>query len=143
MKKILMVAAILAFGFTNANAQYDSRYDNRDNRNYDNRDNRHDDNYNSPQYHKGGDSEINYLQREARQKIDAGIRRRALSPREADVLMHEYQRIQGMERRFSSHGRLSRRETKILRNELERLMVDTQRLSSRRGDNWARGRNRF
>lgn len=138
-----MVAAILALGFTTANAQYDSRHDNRDNRDYENRDNRHDDNYNSPQYPNGRDSEINYLQREARQKIDAGIQRRALSPREADVLMREYQRIKGMEMRFSNHGRLSHRETKILRNELERLMVDTQRLSNRGGDNWARGRNRY
>jgi len=138
MKKILFVAAIFALGFSSANAQYgprDDRYDNRGN-NYP----QHQNDRNSD----GRDSEINYLQREARQRIDAGIRRRALSPREADILMHEYRRIEVMERKFSHRGRLSSKESRILRSELERLLADTHRMSDRRGgDNWARGRNRY
>jgi len=139
MKKIFFVAAILALGFTNADAQYDSRYDRRDNRdnNYPGYSNGRD------EYARGKDSEINYLQREARQRIDAGIQRRALSPREADLLMREYRRIEGLERQFSHRGRLSNKEARILRSELERLMVDTRRMSDRRGDNWARERGRY
>lgn len=132
MKKILFVAAVLALGFSNANAQYDSRYDH-----HDNRENHY------PEYGRGGDSEINYLQREARQRIDSGIRRRAISPREADVLLHEYRRIEAMERKFSRRGRLSNRESRILRSELERLMADTNRMGNRRGDHWARERGRY
>ena len=139
MKKIFFVAAILALGFTNADAQYDSRYDRRDNRdnNYSGYSNGRD------EYARGRDSEINYLQREARQRIDAGIQRRALSPREADLLMREYRRIEGLERQFSHRGRLSNKESRILRSELERLMADTRRMSDRRGDNWARERGRY
>jgi len=138
MKKILFVAAILAIGFSNANAQYGPRDDRRDNNRPEYQNGRGSD------YSNGRDSEINYLQREARQRIDAGIRRRALSPREADVLIHEYRRIEAMERKFSHRGRLSSRENRILRSELERLLADTNRLSNRRGnDDWARGRNRY
>ena len=137
MKKILFVAAIFALGFSNANAQYGPRDDRRDNyrpeyqngRDYDHSD--------------GRESEVNYLQREARQRIDAGIRHRALSPREADVLMHEYRRIEVLERKFSHRGRLSSRESRILRSELERLLADTNRLSRRGNGDWARGRNRY
>ena len=136
MKKILFVAAIFALGFSNANAQYGPRDDRRDYR-PEYQDGRDYDNSN------GRDSEINYLQREARQRIDAGIRRRALSPREADVLMHEYRRIEVLERKFSHRGRLSSRENRILRSELERLLADTNRLSRRGNDDWARGRNRY
>ncbi|WP_221391160.1 hypothetical protein [Dyadobacter sp. NIV53] len=139
MKKIFFVAAILALGFTNANAQYDSRYDHRDNRdnNYPQYPNGRDD------YERGGDSEINHLQREARQRIDAGFERRTLSRREADVLMREYRRIENLERKFSHRGRLSNREARILRSELQRLMADTHRMSSRRGNDWARERGRY
>ena len=134
MKKILMVAAILALGFTSANAQYDQRHDRRDDR--------YDSEYNYPQQPGGRDSEINYLQREARQRIDNAIRRRDLSPREADLLMHDYRRIEAMERKFSHRGRLSSRETRILKNELERLMAETRKMS-RGNDHWARWRNRY
>ena len=130
MKKILFVAAVLALGFTNANAQYGRN----DYPEYSEGRNGHS---------RGGDSEINYLQREARQRIDAGIQRRTLSRREADALMHEYRRIEAMERKFSHRGRLSNRESRILRNELERLMADTRKMSGRRGDNWARERGRY
>lgn len=140
MKKIFFVAAILALGFSSANAQYNQRDDRRDNRdnNYPQYPNGRDDYSNDRDDLRGRDSEINYLQREARQRIDAGIQRRALSPREADVLLHEYRRIEAMERKFSHRGRLSNKETRILRSELEHLMADTRRLSDRRGDNWAR-----
>jgi len=138
MKKIFFVAAILALGFSSANAQYNPRDDRRDN-NYPQYPNQRGDYSNDrDDYSRGRDSEINYLQREARQRIDAGIQRRALSPREADVLLHEYRRIEAMERNFSHRGRLSNKETRILRSELQRLMADTHRLSDRRGDNWAR-----
>ncbi|TDE14566.1 hypothetical protein [Dyadobacter psychrotolerans] len=138
MRKILFVAAILALGFTSANAQYgprdDRRYDDgRDGHRYDNRDN------NYHEYNNGRDSEINMIQREARQRISDGIRARRLSQREASVLIREYERIEGMERAFSRRGRLSNRETRILKEDLRKLMVNTHRLSDRRGDNWARG----
>jgi len=138
MKKIFFVAAILALGFSSANAQYNPRDDRRDN-NYPQYPNQRGDYSNDrDDYSRGRDSEIDYLQREARQRIDAGIQRRALSPREADVLLHEYRRIEAMERKFSHRGKLSNKETRILRSELQRLMADTHRLSDRRGDNWAR-----
>lgn len=135
MKKILFVAAILVLGFTSANAQYGPR-DDRDRYN-DREYNYPDRDYNHRDNNGGRNSEINYMQREAREKISAGIRTRRLSRREANVLMNEYQRIEAKERAFSRRGRLSARETRIIRDDLRRLMADTHRLS-RRGDGWAR-----
>ena len=133
MRKILFVTAILALGFTSANAQYGPRDDRYDDRRYDNRDN------NYAEYQNGRNSEINMIQREARQRISDGIRGRRLSQREASVLMREYERIEGMERAFSRRGRLSNRETRILKEDLRKLIVTTHKMSDRRGDNWARG----
>jgi hypothetical protein len=135
MKKILFAAAILVLGFTNANAQYNSRYDHRDDRRYDDRGYGHRDN--------DRNYDINRLQREVREQISVGIRRGTLSSREASALMNRYDRIEIMQRKFNSRGRLSNREVRILRGELDQLMAETHRLSSRRGDNWARGRNRY
>jgi hypothetical protein len=139
MKKILFAVAVLALGFTNAEAQYNSRHNNRDDRRdqgrYDDR------NYGYPGDDKNYD--INRLQRQVREEISIGIRRGTLSSRESSALMHRYDRIEGMQRKFGSRGRLSNREARILRGELGQLMAETQRLSSRRGDNWARGRNRY
>ena len=137
MKKILFVASMIVFGFTSAQAQYGPQRDH-DRDRYESRD------YDRPGYANSKDSEINYLKREARQRIDTGIRRRVLSPREADALMMQYHRIEAKERKFSNRGRLSTREARILRNDLENLLVDTRKLSGRRGnDNWARGRGRY
>ena len=127
MKKIFF-AAMLALGFTSAFAQYGAtphseRGDRRHN-----------------EYRQRGGSEINYLQREARQQIAAGINRGTLSRREANALMNRYERIEARERDFSHRGRLSPREARILREDLERLMADTRRMSDRRGDGWARDR---
>jgi hypothetical protein len=141
MKKILFVAAVLALGFTTAQAQYDPRYDNRNDRHENDRDyNRSNRDYEPG---RGRNSDIDRLQRQVREDISIGIRRGTLNSREASALMHQYDRIEGMQRKFSSRGRLSNRETRILTGELERLMADTNRMSSRRGDNWARGRNRY
>ncbi len=130
MKKILFAAAILALGFTTASAQYDPRYDNRDRQH--------------GEYRGGRMTDINYLQREARQQIAAGVQRGTLTSREASALMNEYERIEARERRFSHRGRVSPREARILREDLERLMANTRRLSDRRGDHWARDRrNRY
>lgn len=142
MKKIFFAAAILAFSFTGAYAQYphNDRYDNRD---YDNREYNNRDRYND-NYRQNGSSEIGYLQREVRQEISKGIQRGTLNSREANGLMSQYERIEAMERKFSHRGRLSPRESRILREDLERLMADTRRMSSRRGDHWARDRrNRY
>jgi hypothetical protein len=135
MKKILFAAAFIVLGFTNANAQYNSRYDHRDDRRYDNRGYSHRDN--------DRNYDINRLQREVREQISVGIRRGTLSSREASALMNRYDRIEMMQRKFNSRGRLSNREVRILRGELDQLMAETHRLSSRRGDSWARGRNRY
>jgi Spy/CpxP family protein refolding chaperone len=133
MKKILFAAAMIALGFTSASAQYGPRQDDR----Y--RGDRYDNGY-----HHQPMSDINYLQREARQKIADGIQRGTLSSREANALMAQYERIEARERKFSHRGRLSPREARILRQDLERLMADTRKLSSRRGDHWARDRrNRY
>lgn len=136
MKKILFAAAIFVLGFTSVQAQYDSRYDNRSNRH-------NNDRYGYNQPGDGRNSDINRLQRSVREEISVGIRRGTLNAREASALMHQYDRIEVMQRKFSSRGRLSNREERILRGELQNLMTDTQRLSSRRHDNWARGRNRY
>ena len=132
MKKILFAAAILALGFSEASAQYGPRYDSRDRDRYEN------------DHRNGRTSEVNHLQREARQQIATGIQRGTLSSREASVLMDQYERIEARERKFSHRGRLSPRESRMLQNDLERLMAETRRLSSRRGDSWARERrNRY
>ena len=136
MKKILFTAAIFVLGFTSVQAQYDSRYDNRSNRH-------NNDRYGYNQPGDGRNSDINRLQRSVREEISVGIRRGTLNAREASALMYQYDRIEVMQRKFSSRGRLSNREERILRGELQNLMTDTQRLSSRRHDNWARGRNRY
>lgn len=129
MKKILFVAAILAISFTGVNAQYGPRNDHDPYRNRD---------YNYPnRSNHDGNSEINYMQREAREKISDGVRSRRLSRREASMLMREYERIEARERGFSRRGRLSPRETRIIREDLRKLMADTHQLS-RRGDGWAR-----
>ncbi|SKB48771.1 hypothetical protein [Dyadobacter psychrophilus] len=130
MKKIFF-AAMLALGFTSAFAQYGATpHSERGDRRYDDR--RHN------EYRQRGGSEINYLQREARQQISAGINRGTLSRREANALMNRYERIEARERDYSHRGRLSPRETRILREDLQRLMADTRRMSDRRGDGWAR-----
>lgn len=134
MKKIFLIATLLVFGFTAANAQYgprDDRYrqDHRNDR-YDDRDDR------GRGY--SSNSEINYLQKEAREKIAFGIRSRQLSRREASMLTNRYERIEMKEREFSHRGRLSSRETKILRNDLRQLISETHRMT-RRNDGWARG----
>ena len=125
MKKILFAVALLALAFTNASAQYSSTE-------HSDRGRRH------TEYRRGGGSDINYLQREARQQIAAGINRGTLSSREANALMNRYERIEAREQAFSRRGRLSGRETRILREDLQRLMADTRRMSDRRGDGWAR-----
>jgi hypothetical protein len=136
MKKILFAATILAFGFTTASAQYGSRYDDRD---------RNHGEYRDRDGHRGGRmSDINFLQREARQQIAAGVQRGTLTSREASALMNEYDRIEARERRYSHRGRVSPREARVLREDLERLMANTRRMSDRRGDHWARDRrNRY
>jgi Spy/CpxP family protein refolding chaperone len=127
MKKIFFAVAFIALGFTSASAQYGSTpHSSRDR-------------YRGEERH-GGSSEINYLQREARQQITAGINRGTLSRREAHALMNRYERIEAKERDYTHRGRLSQRETRILREDLERLMADTHRMSNRRGDGWARDR---
>jgi len=126
MKKIFFVAAILAFGFTNASAQY-GRGPGNDRDNYRN---------NPREYREYG---VNGLQREAREQIAIGIKRGTINSREAAALMDEYDRIAERERRFSDRGRLSPRETRKLTEDLERLMARTSHLSNRRdGDHWAR-----
>lgn len=142
MKKILFAAAILALGFTSASAQYDSRYNDRDRNQSEYRDHSE---YRDRDGHRGGHmSDINFLQREARQQIAAGVQRGTLTSREANALMNEYDRIEARERRYSHRGRVSPREARVLREDLERLMASTRRMSDRRGDHWARDRrNRY
>jgi hypothetical protein len=126
MKKILFAAALVLIGFSSVSAQYGPRHDGRP----------------RGAHYRGG-SEINHLQREARQQIANGIHRGTLTSREANALMSQYERIEAREQKYSRHGRLSPRETRMLREDLERLMADTRRLSSRKGDHWARDRRRF
>ncbi|WP_215238843.1 hypothetical protein [Dyadobacter helix] len=130
MKKILFAAAVLFLGYTSANAQYHSDR-NRDRDSY------------QPDYDEYDRSrdrarDINYMQREAKEQIARGMHSGKLSPREASVLMREYDKIADMEHRFSRRGHLSNKERRILTSDLERLMAKTYQMSSRRGDNWAR-----
>ncbi|MCF2488735.1 hypothetical protein [Dyadobacter sp. CY347] len=128
MKKILFAVALLTLGFTSAFAQYGATPHSQRDRGDRGRN----------EYRHGGGSEIDYLQREARQRIAAGINRGTLSSREANALINRYERIEARQREYSHRGRLSPRETRILREDLERLMADTRRMSDRRGDGWAR-----
>jgi hypothetical protein len=127
MKKILFAAVVLALGFTNASAQYGPRYDR--------------DEYRDG-YSRERMSDINRLQREARQNIANGVQWGTLTSREANMLMNRYENIEAKERQFGHHGRLSNREERILRNDLRELMSDTRHLSRDR-DRWSRdGRHR-
>jgi len=126
MKKILFAAVVLALGFTNASAQYGPRPDYRD----DHRDG----------YSRERGSDINRMQREARQHIANGVQWGTLTSREANALMNQYERIEAKERKFARHGRLSPREERILREDLLQLMSDTRRLGNDR-DRWARDRH--
>lgn len=122
MKKILFAAVVLALGFTNASAQYGPRYDRDEYRDGHSRERM---------------SDINRLQREARQNIASGVQWGTLTSREANMLMNRYENIQDKERLFARRGRLSNREERILRNDLHELMSDTRRLSRDR-DRWSR-----
>lgn len=127
MKKILFAAVVLALGFTNASAQYGPRYDRDGSR----------DGYSHERM-----SDINRLQREARQNIANGVQWGTLTSREANMLMNRYENIEAKERQFARHGRLSNREERILRNDLRELMSDTRHFSRDR-DRWSRdGRHR-
>jgi hypothetical protein len=137
MKKILIVAAFIAFGFTNASAQYNNGHDR--NGGYDrDRDYNRGEVYRDNSRDNRGGYIVNDLQRDARQQIAIGVERGTLNPREASALMHEYERIEARERKFSRRG-LSSREERDLIQDLRRLMAETRSMSSRRhGDNWAR-----
>tara|TARA_R110002124_G_scaffold186713_3_gene354155 strand:+ start:382 stop:798 length:417 start_codon:yes stop_codon:yes gene_type:complete len=135
MKKLLFASALFLIGFTTAQAQYDYRNGRNDHYKQDN--------------HRQVDkntAQIEYLQHEARQRIDAGIHRRQLSPRDADRLMADYRRIEGLQRKFSNRGRLSNKETRLLKDQLSRLIVTTRRMSepqrNHRADDRYRGNNR-
>lgn len=127
MKKILFAAVVLALGFTNASAQYGPRYDQRDG---------YRDGYSRERM-----SDINRLQREARQDIANGVQWGTLTSREANMLMNRYEHIEAKERKFSRHGRLSPREERILRDDLRELLAQTRHLSRDR-DRWARDPHR-
>lgn len=122
MKKLL-AAALLAFCFSVANAQYGPRYDHRAPRQ-------------APAISQRT-MDIEYLQRDARREIDRAMERGTLNRREAHVLIKRYEQIELRQRRYSHRGRLSAKEARVLRNDLERLMADTRHMS-RRGDQWAR-----
>lgn len=123
MKKIILAAALLVFGYTGASAQYYGQGHDRAGRGH----------------QDYGNSVVNDMQRDARRQIQMGINRGLINPREASILTNEYDRIEAKQRRFSHRGRLSPREERILINDLERLMSDTRHMSNRRpGDNWAR-----
>ncbi len=130
MKKLLFASAFILFGLSAAYAQYDNRYDNS---RYSRQNNSRNIDHNT--------AEIEHLQREARQRIDAGMERRQITRREADRLMSDYRRIEGMQRNYSNRGRLSNKETRILKDQLSRLMADTRRMSSNQGNYRAEGRD--
>jgi hypothetical protein len=96
MKKILFAAAILAFGFTSASAQYDSRYDDRDRNNSEYHDRYRDG-------HRGGhDMTLTFCKKKPVSKLQPVCRRGTLSSREANALMNEYDRIEARERPVQS-----------------------------------------
>lgn len=131
MKRFLSVAVVMFLGLSSVYAQYSP--------------DRYNDRRGGPRYHDGYDHgggrgrNVNALQREARETIDRGIRSGRLSRRESHMLMKQYERIAHQERKFSSHGRLSGREMRILTADLDRLIAQAHALSRRRGDGWARG----
>lgn len=125
MKRFLSVAVVVFFGLSTAFAQYSP--------------DRYNDRRGGPRYHDDydygrGRGNVDALQREARESINRGIRSGQLSRRESHMLMKQYDRIAHQERKFSSHGRLSGREVRILTADLDRLIAETHRLSGRRGD---------
>ncbi|QRR01203.1 hypothetical protein [Dyadobacter sandarakinus] len=124
MKKILVAAAMFVFSFSMAHAQYGPRDD------YGYRYEGH--------VRSDRTMDIEYMQREARRQINMGVERGSLSRRDAHMLMRRYEGIEMKQRRLSHRGRLSPREARILRSDLEQLMADTRNMSGRRGDEWAR-----
>lgn len=83
--------------------------------------------YSSRDYERRQSYQINELKREARDRISYGVQSRALTRREANRFMGEYERIQQRERQYRSRGGLSPRESQELVNSLERLVVNVRR----------------
>ncbi|WP_025762146.1 hypothetical protein [Dyadobacter tibetensis] len=143
MKKFLLVAALFAFSLGSVHAQYPNRHDYGDHHRYDRPDYGPD--RNSRNYNKKN-QEVDHLQRDVRRQIEVGINRRTLTTREASRLKQEYGRIAALEQKFSHRGRLSNREVRILKDQLHKLMADTQRLNRNYRDHRAgqyRGHNQY
>ena len=62
------------------------------------------------------------LQREARTRIADGIAQGTLTSREAIRLLNEYDRIESKERRYLANRDLTRRETRELSHDLQKLI---------------------
>ncbi len=131
MKMFFFVTAMFFLGFTTAQAQYRSPHSKVDNHRYEEDRNNH--RYEDRRNVDRNTAQIEQMQREARQRIDKGIQRRQISPREANRLMNDYKHIEVMQRKYSHRGRLSNKETRILSDQLTKLMATTRRMSDSRG----------
>lgn len=65
---------------------------------------------------------LNRMQREARLKIADGIANGSLTSHESIRLLNEFERINQKERRYLSNHNLTRRETRELSQDLEKLI---------------------
>lgn len=125
MKNKITAVTLLVLVATSAFAQRNERYDrhrdypqNRSNQQYgDNR---------LPANDRREAAQINDLQREARARIGQGIANGALTSREAIRLLNDYDRIAAKEHRYTANRDLTKRESRDLTNDLQKLMRGIQ-----------------
>jgi hypothetical protein len=103
---------VLHFDNGNVRAvQYDQRYYN----------DRNDNRYNNDRWNDGRNFSIDQREANMRDRIQRGIDRGRINPREARHLMRELDNIEAKERAFESDGRLGRREREELHADLDHL----------------------
>jgi hypothetical protein len=128
MKKTVVLIGILSLVAVGTFAQYGGRNDDfysSRNRGYEDRHDRrngdwgYDRDYNVVHGNKA--MMIDSYQRQAKMRINDGIRRGLITRSEADRLMRYYHSIERKENRFMRNGRISRSEARELSNDLDNL----------------------
>jgi hypothetical protein len=148
MKKTMALIGVLSLVAVGAFAQYGRGYDDNTyssrSRNYDERFDKkggfedkwgYDRDYNVVRGNKA--MMIDSYQRQAKMRINDGIRKGLITRLEANRLMRYYDNIERKENRFMRNGRISRSEARELDNDLDNL----NRMISREKRDFERNRN--
>jgi hypothetical protein len=148
MKKTMALIGVLSLVAVSAFAQYGRGYDDNTyssrSRNYDERFDKkggfedkwgYDRDYNVVRGNKA--MMIDSYQRQAKMRINDGMRKGLITRSEASRLMRYYDNIERKENRFMRNGRISRSEARELDNDLDNL----NRMISREKRDFERNRN--